>query len=299
MLRCQTASGLLLVHISALGDADHRIVGLKHRGFGEIDVVRRHQRQVQRIGEVHQPRLRHCLGMRQNACLHRMALQFHIQPPRIGPRQPRRQTLRFGCVTSLQIPPQRAVRPAGQADHTLRMRLKFFQSDRGQSAALVHVKAGRQLHQMTVTDLVLRQKHDRGRGFQLFALRRRLIGDAHLTADDRLDALVLRGNRKLQRREHRVGVGHRDGGHVHRAGQLDQLLHRHRAFQQGMLGMHAQMDESGGICHAISLATRPCERHLLPAPPLARFIVPAPPLYAASGGKRDANAAERGRTNHG
>jgi hypothetical protein len=52
---------------------------------------------------------------------------------------------------------------------------------------------------------------------------------------------------KLQRAEHVVGIGHGNGWHPRAGGQLDQFLHRHRAFQQRMFGMAAQMDESGRL----------------------------------------------------
>ena len=51
---------------------------------------------------------------------------------------------------------------------------------------------------------------------------------------------------ELQRREHVVGVGHGDGGHLRLDAQIDQPFHRHRAFEKRVFGVGAKVDESGG-----------------------------------------------------
>ena len=52
MLGGQTAPRLALVNISALGDADHGVMGQIHRGLGEIDIVGGNQWQAQFIGQI-------------------------------------------------------------------------------------------------------------------------------------------------------------------------------------------------------------------------------------------------------
>ncbi len=53
--------------------------------------------------------------------------------------------------------------------------------------------------------------------------------------------------RELQRAEHGIAVGDGHGGHGLRRTEADQFLDRHRAFQQRIFGMGAEMDESDGI----------------------------------------------------
>jgi hypothetical protein len=63
--------------------------------------------------------------------------------------------------------------------------------------------------------------------------------------------------RKFQRREHVVRIGHRHSGHTCRGTQAGQFLDPHSAFQQGIFGVHTQMDESGGIAHALKASPSP------------------------------------------
>ena len=60
---------------------------------------------------------------------------------------------------------------------------------------------------------------------------------------------------KFQRREHHVGIRDGDRGHVHRVAHLDQFLDRHRPFEERILGVNAQVDESG-IGHGARLGAR-------------------------------------------
>ena len=52
MLGGQTAPRLALVNISALGDADHGVMGQIHLGLGEIDVIGGNQGQAHIIGQI-------------------------------------------------------------------------------------------------------------------------------------------------------------------------------------------------------------------------------------------------------
>jgi hypothetical protein len=78
--------------------------------------------------------------------------------------------------------------------------------------------------------------------------------DRDLTADDGLDARTRRGDRKLERREHVVGVGDGDGRHARRQAQVRQLLQPHGAFEEGVFRVDAKVDESGPAAHAPTLA---------------------------------------------
>ena len=220
-------------------------MGLEHLGLGEIDVVGGHQGQIKVIGDLHHPRLRARLGLGEPPALARMALKLDVKPPRKGSRQPLGQGARLGRMAAQDQLPQRPQGAPGQGDDPLGVRLKLFQRHLGKLPALVDIKTGVEPHQPHVPRLVLRQQnHGRGR-LGLLAWRRHLVGHRDLQPDDRLHPLARGRHRELQRREHGIGVGHGDGRHLHGLGELDQLLDGNRAFQKGVLGMGAQMDESG------------------------------------------------------
>ena len=185
-----------------------------------------------------------------------MALQLDVKPARITGRQPLHQKPRLARLPVLQELSHRPLGPAGQADQPLGMALELLQRHLRQLPALVDVKARRELHQIHVARFVLRQQHDRRGQTRPLPRRRHLIGDRNLAPHDRLQPSPLRQNGKFQRREHRIDIGHGDGGHVHRVAQLDQLLHRNRALKQRIFGVHAQVDESGIThCRRLRAAT--------------------------------------------
>ena len=74
----------------------------------------------------------------------------------------------------------------------------------------------------------------------------RVVRKGDLAADDRLDPRSHGSDRELQRREHVVRVGHGHGGHGMRDAKIDQLLHRHRAFEKRVFGVGPKVDVSGG-----------------------------------------------------
>ena len=79
MLRRQAAARGGLINIGALGHAEHRIMGFKHRGIGEIHVVCGHQWQIHGIGHFNQAPLCQPLGLGR-AALIGVALQLDIKP---------------------------------------------------------------------------------------------------------------------------------------------------------------------------------------------------------------------------
>ncbi len=109
------------------------------------------------------------------------------------------------------------------------------------------VEAGVELHQVFVAALVLRQQDQGRRIARTFARARVDISQIDLAADDRLHPGARGGDRKFQRREQVVGVGHGDCGHAHRLAQAGKLLEPHRPFEQGVFGMGAQVDELGDV----------------------------------------------------
>ena len=154
------------------------------------------------------------------------------------------------------------------------MGLDLFQCYFWPRAALVDVEGRVQLHQVLVTRLALRQQDDGGRFLGRFAGPHRHIRHIQLAAEDGLNARVRHPNGELQRREHVVGVRQRHGGHARIAAHPRQLLETQRTFEQGILGMGAQMDESGIGGHGQTLGEHVPRRQCLTpmAPP---FLLPA------------------------
>ena len=247
MLRRQAAARGLLVDIGPLGNADQRVMRLVHLGFGEIDIIGCHQRQIHLIGQFDEPLLGQPFRRGSLPAVAGVALQLHIEALRIDRSQPRQHRPRLRPLPRLQKPPHRPVRPPGQADQPGGMARQLLQGHLRQLAALVDIKAGVQLHEVHVAGPVLRQQHHGGQGPRLFARTGRIMRHRDLAAHDRLHARPLCGDRKLQRGEHVVGVGDRDRRHLLGHAEPDQLLDRNRPFQQGMLGVNAQMDESRGV----------------------------------------------------
>ena len=255
MLRRQAPARGLLVNISAFGNADQRVMRLKHLGLGEIDIVGCHQRQIHLIGQADKALLGQAFRRGCLPAVAWMALQLHIKALRIDRSQPRQHRPRLRPLPGLQEPPHRPVRATGQADQPGGILRQIVQRHLWQLAALVEIKAGVQLHQIHVAGLVLCQQDHGGKGPRLFARSGRIMRHRDLAPHDRLHARPLGGDRKLQRCEHVVGVGDRHRRHVLRHAEPDQLLDRNRPFQKGMLGVDAQVNESGGVGHAASLSS--------------------------------------------
>ena len=144
-----------------------------------------------------------------------MALQFHIQPVAENPRQPGHQGLRRPPVPLAQMAAHRPVRPTTQTDHILGMRVQFVQRHMGKISVPPHVEAGIELHQMLITGFRLRQQdHWRGRLGPLSRLRIDMA-QVHLAPDDRLHPRPCGAHGKLQRSKQVVGIGQRQGRHLH------------------------------------------------------------------------------------
>ena len=260
VLRGQAAAGLRLVHIGLFGDADQRVMGLEHVGLGEIHVIGGHQRQGFRIGQVDQPAFGRGLGRHQLAVLAGMALQFDVEPGRKGPVQAVGKRIGLVALPLRDQQAQRTGGAAGQADQTLGMGAQLVQRHMRQGAALAQIQTRRQRHQVQPARLVLGQQNhgpgDIAQGFRGL--------DHDLAADDGLDALFHSLDAEFQRREQGIRVGQRHRGHAPFRSQTRQLAHGNRAFQQGMFGMRAKVDESGGLRGHARLLSQTVETVQLP-----------------------------------
>ena len=236
VVRRQPAARLGLVDIGALGDADQRVMGLEHRRLGEIDIVGRNQRQFQQIGKADECVLGRGLGFHQLARFVLVTGQFDIKPVAKRLMQAAQTGLGSGQIAGADQLADGALGGPGQQDQTGGMLGQFGLGHMNGLAVLAQVKAARQRHQVQPAIGILRQCHDRPR---LPAHVQR-----QLAADDRLEAFLQRLHAEFQRREHGIRIGQRHRRHSGILGQSDQLLDGNRPFQQRMLGMGAEMDES-------------------------------------------------------
>ena len=224
---------------------------LVHIGLGEIDIVRRDQRDIHGIGHFNQTAFGLFFRFGQPVFTG-MALQFHIQAITKDRLEARHQLF---CSRTPALHQQLANRPfrtTRQTDQARAVLFKLVQRDMGKFPIRAQIQARIQLHQVFITGLVLGQQNDASGIARTFALFRRDKAQIHLTADDRLNARARSRHRKLQRREQVIGVRHRNGGHLHRLAETGQFLKPHGPLKQRVFRVHAQMNESG-ISHDATL----------------------------------------------
>ena len=255
MLRGQPPARVLLIDVGALGDADQRVMRLVDLGLGEIDVIGGDQRDALGIGHLDMPALADLLGLGQPV-LARVALQLDVEPVAEGRSQPVHQHLGLAALSGAQQPAHRTIRPAGEADHVFRMLRQLLHRHMRHLPVAAQIEAGVELHQVLVAAFGLRQQHHRRGRDRPAAGRRGLVFQVDLAAHDRLHARPRQGDGGLEGAEHVVGVGHRDRWHLCLFAKAGKLLHRHGALQQRILGVGAQVDESGMLGHAATLCGR-------------------------------------------
>ena len=248
MLRRQPAARLGLVHISALRDTHHRIVGLEDISLGKVDIICGHQRQAQRVSQFHMAAFAELLRFRQPT-LTGMALQFHIQTVRVNRRQRLQQRLRLWHPGRTQMLPHRPVWPTRQAYQPVRVPLQLGQRHVWRCPVPTQIQRRVQLHQMLIPAPILRQQHHSRRGARLFSRRRDLIFQVDLATHNRLHPRPRSRFGKFERTEHVVCIGDRHRRHSCVSHHSRQLLHLHRPFQQRIFGVKAQVDESRCFAH--------------------------------------------------
>ena len=126
VLRSEAAAGFLLVDISALGDADQRVMGLVHVGLREINVVGGDQGQTQRIGHLDMAAFGRTFGLGILPALARMALQLDIEPVGIGGGEAFQKRLGLDALPRLQQAADGSVGAAGEADEAIGMGLQLL-----------------------------------------------------------------------------------------------------------------------------------------------------------------------------
>ncbi len=229
----------------ALGDAHERIVRLGEIAAGKMHVVGRDERQIVAIGQLDERPLDAVLDRQM------MAHQLDVEAPGKERRQAQKHRFgRFGLAVGQQ-PADRPARAAGEAEEAGGLSFERRERELRLLAALgVEEGAAREMEEIAIARLVLRQQHDRiGRSGRPDPSRESDLAveaaERQLAADDRLHAGVARRLRELQSAEQVAGIGHRHGRHGMGFGERRQLFHLDRARGQRIGGMGAQMDEVG------------------------------------------------------
>ena len=241
---------VLLDHMRAVGDAEQRIMGLVHRGIGEIGLVGGDQRQVVGHREVDQIVLDPPLD------LLAVAGELDIEPVGKGFPELLQRAARLLHLSVGEEAAERARGAGGQRDQPRCMRRDIRKRDMRIARLGFEKRPGNQRHQVVVPLLVLRQEDQRvalpfpsvararargalGRGSGVHR------GHGEPATDDRLHSPGSGRHGEFERAEQIVGVGHRDGRHrfgdaeLHKIGDLD------GAFGERIGGMGPEMDVFG------------------------------------------------------
>ena len=230
VLRGQTATSLLLIHIGTIRNTDQGIMRLVHLRGWEIDIIGGNQRQTHRIRHLDKRAFGHTFGFGQST-INRVTLQFDIQTITKDTRQTIHQSLRRGNLTCLQQLTNWAIRPTGQADNIRAVLGQLIHSDLRQLIAVFDIQARIQLHQVFVTCLSLGQQNHRRRGTGFFTRTAFHVGHIDLTADNRLNAPARHRNGILQSGKHVIRVGQRHRRHLCIYTKARQLFQPQCAFQ--------------------------------------------------------------------
>ncbi len=242
----------------AVGDAEQRIVRLVHVGLAEMHVIGRDQRQTPGIGDFDQPVFGSALFGKA------VALQFDIETVAEDLGEASDHGVGGGGLALHQQLVDGPAGTAGERDQALRMFGKLRRLHMRKIAGLGLQEGGtEQLAQVAVAGGVLHQQRQRrrllahadGRGG-----RGRFQIDRHQAADDGLDAGLGQRVAQLIDAEEVVDVGDRDRGHGVVARQLRQLVRTHRAFEQRIGALHAQMYESRRFAIHVPIPVVPDER---------------------------------------
>jgi len=155
---------------------------------------------------------------------------------------------RFGEVVRLDGHVDLALETTAQANQTGRVFRQQFLVDPRLVMEPVEVRDRDHLHQVAITGFILRQESEMVGGI---ALVRRPVFDrarrhVSLATDDRLYPRVGRRLVKLNRAMQIPVIGDRDRGHLEVLRLFHQLLHSHRAVEEGVFGVEMQVNEGIG-----------------------------------------------------
>jgi hypothetical protein len=258
VLRRQAPPRRLLVEVGAVGDAEQRVARLEEVGRGEVHVVRRHQRQIEVVGEADEAGLARGLGLGAGRARFGVALHLDIEPSGESLREVARQIGRPLGLPLAKEPSERSVRAAGEADQAIGAAGQSGEREVRQGVAAVEVVRRGERHQVPVAGLALRQQHHRARrGCPIAGSDGSRVGEVELAADDRLDAGLGGGLGEFERGEEVAAVGHRDRRHAMLAAEARQLLDADGALEEGVGGVKAEVDEGRGArCNAHGRDTR-------------------------------------------
>ncbi len=223
-----------------LGDAEQRIMRLVVGGVGKIRLVGRDQRDAETVGEIDERRLDRALA------LEPVALDLDIEPrvERVG--EASEPALGEVGRSGSERPVDWSGGAAGERNEAVAFLQGGERDMRLVAIGRIAPQRRDEAHQVSVTDLVLRQEHDRrARIVPLDAAQKRggRVGeiDRRLGADDRLDAGFGELLGEFERTEQIVGVGDSQRGHRVGFGKFGQGFDRQRPLAQRIGAVDVQM----------------------------------------------------------
>ncbi len=180
-----------------------------------------------------------------------MPLDLDIEPAVEKTAKRLKPCLGHGCITRRESPVHGPIGAAGECYQAGGILLQFGQHDMRRTViAMIEKSLARKPHEIAVTGRILGQQDKvpvmcggirAGPGGFLGRGRKR---HAQRAAHDRLDAFAREIFGKFESAEKIVAVGDRERGLGIRRRHLGERLHRHRALQQRIGGMHMQVDKA-------------------------------------------------------
>ncbi|MNQ31510.1 hypothetical protein D3C85_448860 [compost metagenome] len=224
-----------IVEGASLADAHAGLVGLEVVLLEEAHVIGRHQRRRAARGQLDR-RVQVLLVVDPAGALH-----LEIETPGEHALPLMQQRLGLGRIAVEQRLADLALAGAGQGDQSFGRRLDPVALDDHQAIVLALGPAARnQLGEIAVAAAIHRQQGQAAERAVVLA-----AGQPDIRATDRLDPAAHGRLVELDQRAHVAHVGHRHRRHPRPGHRLDQRLDPHQAVDQGVFGVHAQVNEGG------------------------------------------------------
>jgi hypothetical protein len=232
-------------HIT-FGDADARLVGLEIVAIEKLHRMCRHQRQIEFRREIGAGP--HQLLLRRGRRHHPAFRPLHFDVIGVG-KQPR-PVLRLRC--RLRQPPAGerladiAQRPAGQRDQAAVIAVAQLCARQHRAPLFTRREIGgaEQLAQAQITGGAFDQQQQARQGRACLGMRRRLVVDPHVAADDGFDALRARRRVKLDHAEQIGQIGQRQRRLPVRRRPRDGRVETGDAVADRVFAVQAKMNEA-------------------------------------------------------
>ena len=226
---------------SALGDAEQGVVGLVHRGLGEVAVIGGDQGQARFVGEADQAGFDGALiGLAE-------AVEFDGEAVGEGLGEAGEEVLGGRHLALGEQARERAGVAAGEQDEAGGQAAEAFEQELWGEVRFGFEEAGggKALEVGEALGVLGEEDHAVGGEAEIVGAGVVGAGQSDLAADDGLDAFGRAGLAEFHGAEEVGGVGDGDGGHAGVGGKLGNLVGLDGAFAERIAGVNAQMDEIG------------------------------------------------------